>query len=306
MKGELIMIRKLNDIEGLIKGSTKRKVAIAFGEDSHTLKAAEMGIKKGLFSVINFARKSAVAQVANSENIDTSLMEIVEVNSELEAIEKAVKDVRDGRANVLMKGSCSSANYLRGVLNKEWGILPEGKLLSNAAFVEVPMYHKLLIMSDPGVIIKPSLDMKVQQIRYCVDIAHKLNISEPKVAILSAVETVNPKMESTLDGAIISQMNKRGQIKNCIVDGPLAMDLAISKEAAEIKKVKSQVAGDADILIFPNIESGNAVYKTLTKLSGAKTAGILLGTSAPCVLPSRADSIETKFYSLLTAVAISG
>ncbi len=300
------MIKKLEDMEKLIKSKTRKKIAIALGEDAHTLKAAEMGIKKGLFSVTNFARKANAEQTALKEKIDISLMEIIDVKTEKEAIEKAVKDVREGRANVLMKGSCSSANYLRGILNKEWGLLPEGKLLSNAAFVEIPTYHKLLIMSDPGVIIKPTLDMKIKQINYCTEIAHKLGITEPKVAILSAVETVNPKMESTIDAAIIAKMNKRGQIKGCIIDGPLAMDLAISKEAAEIKKVKSDVAGDADILIFPNIESGNAVYKTMTKLAHAKTAGVLLGTTAPCVLPSRADSVETKFYSLLAAVAISG
>ncbi|NIA11629.1 MAG: phosphate butyryltransferase [Nitrospiraceae bacterium] len=299
------MIKKLDDIKKMINTGKKKKIAVAFGEDAHTLKAVELGIKEGLFSVTNFARKASVEQTAKKENIDISLMEIVNAESELEAIERSVKDVRENRANILMKGRCSSANYLRGILNKEWGLLPEGKLLSNAAIVEVPGYHKLLIMSDPGVIIKPTLNMKVQQIKYCVNIAHKLGITEPKVAILSAVETVNPKMESTIDGAIISGMNKRGQIKGCVIDGPLAMDLAISKEAADIKKIKSKVAGDTDILIFPNIETGNAVYKTMTKFAHAKTAGILLGTSAPCILPSRADSVETKFYSLLTAVAVA-
>lgn len=300
------MVKKIEDLKGLIKSRTARRVAIAFGEDAHTLKAAEAGIKEGLFTVTNFAREAVVEDVAAREHIDISLMRIVNVKGELEAIEKAVKDVREGRADVLMKGICSSANYLRGILNKEWGLVPPGKLLSNVALVETGGYHKLLFLSDPGVLIKPTLDNKVQQIKYCVDVVKRIGIDNPKVALLSAVETVNEKMESTVDAAIISQMNKRGQIKDCIVDGPLAMDLAVSKEAAEIKGVKSPVAGDADIIIFPNIESGNAVYKTLTKLAGAKTAGILLGTTAPCVLPSRADSVETKLNSLIFAVAVSG
>jgi len=300
------MVKKIEDLKGLIKSRTARRVAIAFGEDAHTLKAAEAGIKEGLFTVTNFAREAVVEDVAAREHIDISLMRIVNVKGELEAIEKAVKDVREGRADVLMKGICSSANYLRGILNKEWGLVPPGKLLSNVALVETSGYHKLLFLSDPGVLIKPTLDNKVQQIKYCVDVVKRIGIDNPKVALLSAVETVNEKMESTVDAAIISQMNKRGQIKDCIVDGPLAMDLAVSKEAAEIKGVKSPVAGDADIIIFPNIESGNAVYKTLTKLAGAKTAGILLGTTAPCVLPSRADSVETKLNSLIFAVAVSG
>jgi len=300
------MLKKLDDVKELVKKSEMKRIALAFGEDAHSLKAVSLGIKEGLFSVTNFARKSIVEEVAARENIDISLMKIVDVKGPVEAIEKAVRDVREGRADVLMKGICSSHDYLHGILNKEWGLVPPGTLLSNAAIAEIPSYHKLLILSDPGVIIKPTLEMKIQQVKYCVNVAHKLGIDMPKVAILSAVETVNPKMESTVDASIIAKMNERGQIKGCIVDGPLAMDLIVSKEAAEIKKVKSEVAGDADIVIFPNIESGNAVYKTLTKLAGAKTAGVLLGTTTPCVLPSRADSVETKFYSLLIAVAISG
>ncbi len=299
------MLKKLEELKELVRKGKTRRIALTFGEDAHSLEAVFIGIREGLFSVTNFARKNVVENIAARAGIDTSLMRIVDVRDEQEAIEKAVKDVREGRADVLMKGICSSHNYLHGILNKEWGLVPEGKLLSNAALVEVPTYKKLLILSDPGVLIKPTLQMKIEQIKYCVDVAHKLGIQEPKVALLSAVETVNPKMESTVEAAVITKMNKRGQIKGCVVDGPLAMDLIVSKEAAEIKKVKSEVAGDADIIIFPNIESGNAVYKTLTKLAGAKTAGILLGTTAPCVLPSRADSVETKFYSLLLAVAVS-
>ena len=298
-------IKKIEDIVERIKGKPKKRIAIAFGEDLHSLQAAERGIKEGIFSVINFARKSKVDEIAKKNNIDISLMETVNVENDTKAVELAVKAVKEGRADVLMKGIVGSAKYLRGVLNKEWGLLPEGKLLSNAAFIEVPTYHKLLIVSDAGVIIKPTLEMKVQQINYCVDVARRIGIKSPKVALLSAVETVNPKMPSTVDAAIITEMNRRGQIKDCIVDGPLALDLAVSKEAAEIKKVESPVAGDADILIFPNIETGNVFYKAMTKLANAKTATILLGTTAPCILPSRGDSAETKFYSLLVASAVA-
>lgn len=299
-------IKKIDDIAKIVEGKPKKRVAIAFGEDAHSLEAAERGIKEGLFNVINFAKKTKIEEIAQKSNIDTSLMEIVNVEDDDKAIKLAVKAVREERADILMKGIVNSSKYLKGILNKEYGLLPEGKLLSNAAFIEVPTYHKLLIVSDPGVIIKPTLEMKIQQIKYCVDVAIKIGIKNPKVAILSAVETVNPKMESTIDAAIITQMNRRGQIKNCIVDGPLAMDLAVSKEAVEIKKVDSKVAGDADILIFPNIETGNVFYKCTTKLLNAKTAAILLGTTAPCILPSRGDTTEIKFYSLLVASAIAG
>lgn len=297
----------MKSIEEIIRHASglNKKVSVAFGEDAHTLEAVSLGVKKGLFSAVNFARREIVRKVSLENEIDVSLFETIEVSNELEAIEKAVREVRDKRSNVLMKGACSSANYLRGVLNKEWGLLPEGKLLSNAAIIEVKTYHKLLIISDPGVLLKPSQEEKVRQIEYCVEIAHKLGIEKPKVAIIAAVETVNPKMQATVDAAILTQMNRRGQIKGCVVDGPLALDLAVSKEAAQIKKVDSEVAGDADILIFPDIETGNSFYKSLTKLANAKTAAILLGTTSPCVIPSRGDSVETKLASLALALMIS-
>lgn len=298
---------RIASIENILEKarSQKKRIAVAFGEDSHSLEAVSIGIKEGLFTAVNFARRSVLEETAKTHSIDISLLEIIEVSGELEGIEKAVKEVREGRANVLMKGICSSANYLRGVLNKEWGLLPEGRLLSNAAIIEVETYHKLLMISDPGVLLRPTLEEKAKQIEYCVEVAHALGVDNPKVAVVAAVETINTKMQATADAAILTQMNKRGQIKGCIVDGPLALDLAVSKEAAEIKKVISEVAGDADILIFPDIETGNSFYKSLTKLANAKTAAILLGTTKPCVIPSRGDSVETKLSSLALASIIS-
>lgn len=285
--------------------SSRKKVAVAFGEDAHSLEAVSIGVKQGLFTAVNFASENRVKEEAEKHGINVSVFETIEVSNEHEAIEKAVKEVRLGNASVLMKGACSSANYLRGVLNKEWGLLPEGKLLSNAAIIQVETYHKLLIISDPGVLPKPSLEEKVKQIEYCVEVAQKLGIEKPKVAVITAVETVSEKMQATIDAAIISMMNRRGQIKGCVVEGPLALDLAVSKESAQIKKVSSEVAGDADILIFPDIETGNAFYKSMTKLANAKTAAILLGTTSPCVIPSRGDSVETKLASLALASIIS-
>jgi len=297
-------IKHLEDLYTLIKGKGK-KVSVALGEDAHTLEALAKGISEDLFSAVIFARKSVLQAEAKRHDIDLSMFDTIWVSDELEAIEKSVKAVREGRANVLMKGSCSSANYLRGILNKEWGLLPEGKLLSHALLMDIPLYHKLLMASDGGVILKPSLENKVQQINYCVDLANKLGIENPKVAIITAVETVSPKMQATIDAAAIAQMYRRGQIKNCIVDGPLAMDLAVSKEAAKIKHVDSLVAGDADIIIFPDIETGNAVAKAFTHLCDTVSGGILVGPDAPCVLASRGDSIETKFFSIVFAIAVS-
>ncbi len=300
------VIKGLSDIVKAVKEREPRVVAVAYGQDMHTLQAIEKGVKEGFFKAINFANESEAEKLASKNGIDTSLFEIVDVPEESEAVRQAVKAVRNKKADVLMKGSCHTANYMRGILNKEEGLLPRDAVLSHAMIVETPMYHKLLIVSDGGIIPYPDLNAKVQMIRYDVDIAHKLGIEKPKVAVIAAVETISPKMQATIDGALLSKMNARKQIKGCIVDGPLSLDLAVSKETVAIKKVESGVAGDADILIFPNIETGNVFAKYATKLGNAKTAGIVTGTIAPCVLASRGDSEEAKFYSMALAFFIAG
>jgi len=299
------MLRSLKDVVEEVKRREKRTVAVAYGQDLHTLQAIEKGIKEGMFNAIVYASKAEVERIANANGIDLSLFEVVDTPDENEAIKQAVRAVREKRANVLMKGLCHTANYMRGILNKEEGLLPPGAILSHAFILEIPTYPKLMIVSDAAVIPQPDLKMKQAMINYDVEIAHKLGIDTPKVAVIAAVETVNPKMQATVDGAMLSKMNERGQIKECVVDGPLALDLAVSKEAVEIKKIKSEVAGDADILIFPNIETGNAFYKCNTKLANATIAGIVTGTTAPAVLTSRGDSEESKFYSIAFAALIA-
>ncbi len=294
-------IKHLDGIVEAVKNREARVVAVAYGQDLHTLQAIEKGVKEGLFKAIDFASKDEVGMVASANGIDTSLFEVVDVPEEKEAVHQAVKAVRERRADVLMKGLCHTANYMRGILNKEEGLLPPGHILSHATVIEIATYPKLLIASDVAVVPYPDLNMKAQMIGYDTVIAHKLGVNVPKVAVIAAVETVNPKMQATIDAALLSKMNDRKQIKGCIVDGPLAMDLAVSKEAAAIKKVESEVAGDADILIFPNIETGNVFYKTTTKLANSKIAGVVTGTTAPAVLTSRGDSEESKFYSLALA-----
>jgi len=298
-------IRHLSEIVETVKSREKRIVSIAYGQDLHTLQAIEKGVKEGLFNAIDFASKEEVKRVAEANGIDTSLFEVIDAFEEKEAIKQAVRAVREKRADVLMKGLCHTANYMRGILNKEEGLLPPGNILSHATIIEIPTYQKLLIVSDVAVIPYPDLQMKAQMINYNVGIAHKLGVSIPKVAVIAAVETINPKMQATVDAALLSKMNERRQIKECIVDGPLAMDLAVSKEAAAIKKVESEVAGDADILIFPNIETGNAFYKCTTKLGNSKIAALVTGTTAPAVLTSRGDSEESKFYSLALAALVA-
>lgn len=300
-------IKTLQGILEAVKGSKeKRVVSVAYGQDLHTLQAVENGVKEGIFNAVVFAGKEEMKRVAQENAIDLSLFEVVDIPEEREAVRQAVRLVREKKADFIMKGLCQTANYMRGLLDKEEGLMPPDGILSHATIIESPNYHKLLIVSDVAVMPQPDLKAKEMMINYDVKIAHKLGIENPKVAVIAAVETVSLKMQATIDGAILSKMNERGQIKGCVVDGPLALDLAVSKEAAEIKKVKSDVAGDADVLIFPNIESGNAFYKSTTKLGNARIAALVTGTIAPAVLTSRGDSEESKLFSLALAALVSG
>ena len=232
-------------------------------------------------------------------------MEIVDVKDEKEAIKQAVTYVREGRANILMKGFCVTSTYMRGILNKEWGLIPPGNLLSHVSAIEVPNYKKLLIVSDVAIIPLPTLKEKVTMLKYCINVANKLGIDMPTAAILSFVEKVNPKAQSTVDGALMARMADRGTIKGALVDGPLALDVAVSRECLEIKKLKSPVEGYADILIMPNLESGNIFYKSCTQLAGGELAAIVVGATAPCILSSRADSDRSKLCSIALASLVA-
>ena len=204
-----------------------------------------------------------------------------------------------------MKGLCSTAGFLHTILNKDNG-LRSHKILSHLAIFESELYHKLFMMSDAAINIAPDLDTKIGITENAIIAANKLGYKRPKVALISAIEKVNIiGMPSSVEAAIISKMGERGQIGEAMIDGPLAVDIALSKKACEIKKLKSLVGGDADILIVPNIETGNAFYKLLTVLGKVKAAGVVLGSTIPVVLTSRADSEESKFLSLITALSIS-
>jgi len=300
-------ISTLKGILEAVKSSKEKKVvSVAYGQDLHTLQAVANGVKEGIFNAVIFASKEEVKRVAEQNEIDVSMFDVIDVPEEKEAVRRAVLLVREKKADFIMKGLCQTSTYMRGLLDKDQGLLPPDGILSHSTVIESPNYHKLLIVSDVAVIPQPDLKAKEMMINYDTFIAHRFGIDNPKVAIIAAVETVNLKMQATVDGAILSKMYERGQIKGCIVDGPLALDLAVSKEAAEIKKVKSEVAGDADILIFPNIESGNAFYKSTTKLGNAEIAAIVTGTIVPAVLTSRGDSEESKLYSLALAALVSG
>ncbi|OYD14102.1 phosphate butyryltransferase [candidate division WOR-3 bacterium JGI_Cruoil_03_44_89] len=298
-------MRHLSEIADLCKARQKRVLSVAYGEDPHTIGAIAGAVNENMVDAIITGHKGRIEKVASDKGVDPSIFTIIDIPDEKSAAKEAVRLVKSGRAHFLMKGLCGTSTYMRAILDKEEGLMEKGALLSHVTVIEIPTYPKLLILSDVAVLLAPTLKDKVKMIGYCTEIAHKLGIETPKAAIICAVEKVNPKMPATLDAAILSKMADRGQIKGVIVDGPLALDVAVSKECAEIKHLESDVAGDADIFILPNIETANVFYKSLTQLANGKLAAVVTGATCPCVLTSRGDTDESKFFSIALAALMS-
>ncbi|MEO0235496.1 MAG: bifunctional enoyl-CoA hydratase/phosphate acetyltransferase [candidate division WOR-3 bacterium] len=299
------MIKKLDQIVEKVKGLPAMKLVVACGEDPHTIEAVSRAKKEGLVDVIMVGNSEKITKVASEHGVDSSIFKIFDEKDPKKALKQAVKMVRDGDGDILMKGLVNTADYMRAILDKENGLVPPGGVLSHVTVVELPSYPKLLIVADVAVIIQPDLDQKVKILQYTIETAHALGIENPYAFLISAVETVSPKMPSTVDAAIIKVMAERGQIKGATVEGPVALDIAVSKECAEIKGFNKPGAGEADILIFPNIETGNVFFKTCTQLAGGRIAAVVAGATVPCVLTSRADSEDSKFMSIALAALLA-
>ncbi|HEQ3524369.1 TPA: phosphate butyryltransferase [Bacillus cereus] len=284
-------------------GQPKKTVAVAVAEDHEVIEAVAKAIKLQLAQFRLYGNQEKIMGMLQEHGLQTSEhVEVIAAMSNAEAAELSVKAVRNGEADVLMKGNIPTANILKAVLNKEWG-LRKGSVLSHVAAFEVPNYDRLIFVTDAAMNIAPDVTQKAAIIQNTVEVARAIGIDLPKVAPIAAVEVVNPAMQATIDAAMLTQMNRRGQIKDCIVDGPLALDNAVSQIAAEHKGIVSDVAGKADILFVPTIEAGNVLYKSLVYFADAKVGAMIAGAKAPIVLTSRADSAETKVYSLALAVA---
>ncbi|MGS4994772.1 phosphate butyryltransferase [Bacillus cereus] len=284
-------------------GQPKKTVAVAVAEDHEVIEAVAKAIKLQLAQFRLYGNQEKIMGMLQEHGLQTSEhVEVIAAMSSAEAAELSVKAVRNGEADVLMKGNIPTANILKAVLNKEWG-LRKGSVLSHVAAFEVPNYDRLIFVTDAAMNIAPDVTQKAAIIQNTVEVAQAIGIDLPKVAPIAAVEVVNPAMQATIDAAMLTQMNRRGQIKDCIIDGPLALDNAVSQIAAEHKGIVSDVAGKADILLVPTIEAGNVLYKSLVYFADAKVGAMIAGAKAPIVLTSRADSAETKVYSLALAVA---
>jgi phosphate butyryltransferase len=295
-------LKKLSEIFEKARGAN-RKFSVAGAEDVEVLLACDAAKKEGIGIPVLVGDKEKIIKISEEANISLEGYEIIDEKDEAEKCKKAVLEVREGRASFVMKGLVPTATLLKAVLDSETGIRGEG-LLSHVMVYEIPAYHKLLLLTDGGMNISPTLEEKVAILKNAIKVAKTLGIENPKTACLSAVEVVNPKMPSTVEAAKLKELNQKGEIEG-IVDGPLAFDLAVSKEAAEHKGVKSEVAGDADILLVPFIEVGNALGKSFTYFAKARSAGIVVGAKAPIVLVSRADSHEDKLNSIALACSVS-
>ena len=283
------------------RDSRKRMVA-AWGVDGHTIAAASMAVDLGLADVTLVGDEGLIAEACKAENVDVAKFAVVHNANELASVAQAVQMIRDGEGDFLMKGLCSKDKFLRAILNKETGLLPPKGTLTHCTVLEIPSYHKLLFVGDVAVIPAPDFKQKQIIMDFLIKTAKAVGVEKPKVAIIAATEQVLTSQPASVEAAMLSKMVDRGQIRGCIADGPLALDVAIDKESVEIKGLVSPVAGDADCLLFPNIESGNVFYKANSKLvPGVKQAGILVGAKVPCVLSSRADSIDTKLNSIAIA-----
>jgi phosphate butyryltransferase len=299
------MLNKLEQIEELVIKLPPGRIAVASAHDDHVLQSIHEIYSRGYARPILIGDKEKIFRIADELQIDVSKMTIIKELDDRRCAEIAVNLVNNSEADVIMKGLMQTADLLKAVLERDKGLRTSG-LLSHVGVYEVAGYAKLLYITDGGINIAPDLKQKIEIIRNAVDVARALGVEMPKVAVLAAVETVNPSMPSTLDAAALSKMAQRGQIKGCLIDGPLAMDNAINLDAAHHKQIVSDVAGDADILLAPDIEAGNILVKAMIFLYHARSCGIITGARVPLVVTSRAESSEAKYYSILLALAMLG
>lgn len=298
-------IKDLEQLEKLVKEKETPKMSVAFAQDEDTLQAVDRAVREKIVDAILIGDKELIVEKCKKLNISPDQFEIIHEPNEKKSGDLAVKLIVEKKASVLMKGLISTPYFLKAILNKEYNLIKKGTLLSHTSLIEVPTLDRLMIVSDVAMIPEPSLGDKVQMINYNIKIAKKMGIENPKVALIAANEKVSDKMPATMDAAVISKMADRGQIKGGIIDGPLALDVALSPKACEIKKLKSPIEGMADILIFPNIDTGNVFFKTCTILGNGVLAGVVTGAPFPAILVSRADSEDSKYYSIVLGAALA-
>jgi len=292
------LIEKVQNFEG------KKKVAVVAAQDEHTLEAVFHAAENNIVEPVLIGSKEKIKEIVAKLGKKISDDAIIDAADEIASAQKAVEMARNGEVDFIMKGKIQTADLLKAVVDKEKG-LRTGKVMSHISIQEIPTYHKLLITTDGGMMMYPDLEQKKKIIENAVGVLHSLGYENPKVGVLAAVETVNPKMPESVDAGKLKEMNLNGEITGCIVEGPISYDIAMNKESGIIKGFVSPVAGDPDILIVPNITAGNILGKCLVYSAGAKMAGFIVGAKVPIVLTSRGSSSEEKYLSLVISAAAS-
>ncbi|WP_372776189.1 phosphate acyltransferase [Mangrovibacterium sp.] len=299
------MITSIHELFLAAQSATKRTMVLVNGIDEHSLGAASKAVELGLVDVLVTGDQNLVLDCCRKLGIPADRLTTIHANNEVEAAMLALQQIADKKADCIMKGLISTDKFMRALLDKNLGVVgPEG-IISHITVVENKNYNKLLFVSDVAIIPYPDVKQKSVMIGYLIQVAKKFGILEPKVALIAATEQVIPSITACADAALLSQMAHRGQIVGGLIDGPMGLDVAIDEESAKIKKIEGGVAGNADCLLFPNIDAGNVFYKTSTKLCESEQAAIVVGAKVPAVLSSRGDSVQTKLNSIALAVLMS-
>ena len=298
------MLRTLEEVLAAAKQSEPRTIAVAAAQDKDVLTAVYAAVREGIVRPLLVGDKAQILRIAEEAQLPVLQEHIVDEPDKAAACQKAAALARDHKADLLMKGFVDTSLVMKAVLNHENDLKKSGTI-SHVAVMEVPGFDRLFYVTDSAMNIAPSLEQKAAILENAVETAHALGNDEPKAAVLCAVEKVNPKMECTLDAQELTARNRRGELKGCVVDGPLALDNAVSVEAARHKGIDSPVAGCADILLVPDIEAGNMLNKSMEYFAHAKKAGVMMGAKVPIVLTSRATSAQSKMYSIALGVLIA-
>jgi phosphate butyryltransferase len=285
-------------VEKVMVLKIKRRIAVAWAQDSNTISAVHKAVKDGFAEALMIGNPAEIVAACRMAGIDEKLFTIIPSDNNIAASIEAVRMAKNGEADIVMKGLVGSDVFLRAVMDKDNGLMLPDAILSYVGAIEIPAYHKLLFITDPAVIPFPDLDQKIAMVRYAIEMASKFGVEKPKIALIGASEKMSRHFPNNVDYAIMCKMADRGQIKNCIIDGPIDLFLACDKKSVEIKGVETPINGDADILLFPSLESSNPFYKSLMLFAEGELAGLIRGTSRPVVLMSRSESEKSKYFCI--------
>ena len=299
------MLRNFEELAELVKANpVKKRIVLCCAHDEHSLDAVYEAFKEGVVEPVFVGKEDEIKAICAEHGFDFGDVKIYNEDDDVEAAKKAVELIREGKGDFLMKGRMQTADLLRQVVNKETG-LQVGKIMSHVGLFKVPNYHKLVVLTDGGMLLAPDLEQKKKIIENAVEVLHALGYEDPKIAVMCGAEVLNKKAQESVDAAALKEMNLNGEITGCTVEGPISYDIALSKEIADFKKFDSPVAGEADAMIMPSMAAGNMVGKSWTVSSDGMMAGIIVGAKVPVVLTSRGSTAEEKFYSIALAAAAS-